>query len=117
MATREENLKKINDELEKLSDEQLEQVAGGTWAQTMSLYSDIAKVNPKAAAKMSRISRSYQEQGYSPEDSMGYAMNDVLKEYGIRALPSVNDKNSYRLLKNNKEIHAADVVNILSFEM
>ena len=29
MATREENLKKINDELEKLSDEELESVAGG----------------------------------------------------------------------------------------
>ena len=34
MTTREENLKKINDELEKLDDEQLEQVAGGTWVQT-----------------------------------------------------------------------------------
>ncbi len=29
MTTREENLKKINDELEKLSDDELEQVAGG----------------------------------------------------------------------------------------
>lgn len=29
MATREENLKKINAELEKLSDEQLEKIAGG----------------------------------------------------------------------------------------
>lgn len=29
MTTREENLKKINDELEKLDDEQLEKVAGG----------------------------------------------------------------------------------------
>ena len=29
MATRDENLKKINDELEKLDDEQLEKVAGG----------------------------------------------------------------------------------------
>ena len=29
MATREENLKKINDELEKLDDEQLEKIAGG----------------------------------------------------------------------------------------
>ena len=29
MANREENLKKINDELEKLSDEELDNVAGG----------------------------------------------------------------------------------------
>ena len=29
MATREENIKKINEELEKLDDEELEQVAGG----------------------------------------------------------------------------------------
>ena len=29
MATREENLKKINEELEKLSDEELEKVSGG----------------------------------------------------------------------------------------
>lgn len=31
MATREENLKKINNELEKLTDEELDQVAGGSW--------------------------------------------------------------------------------------
>ena len=31
MATLEENLKKINDDLEQMSDEQLEQVAGGGW--------------------------------------------------------------------------------------
>ena len=30
MATREENLKKINDELEKLDDEQLDKIAGGS---------------------------------------------------------------------------------------
>ena len=29
MATREENLKKINEQLEKLDDEQLEEIAGG----------------------------------------------------------------------------------------
>ena len=29
MANREENIKKINEELEKLDDEQLEQIAGG----------------------------------------------------------------------------------------
>lgn len=31
MAINEENLKKINDELEKLSDEELDDVAGGNW--------------------------------------------------------------------------------------
>ena len=31
MATREENIKKINSELEKLTDEELDQVAGGSW--------------------------------------------------------------------------------------
>ena len=35
MAKREENLKKINDELEKLSDEQLERVAGGNSNETI----------------------------------------------------------------------------------
>jgi len=33
MATREENQKKINEELEKLDDEQLEQIAGGRMMQ------------------------------------------------------------------------------------
>ena len=36
MATREENLKKINEELEKLSDEELEGVAGGSASETAS---------------------------------------------------------------------------------
>ena len=34
MSTREENLKKINDELEQLSDEELDNVTGGTIRQT-----------------------------------------------------------------------------------
>ena len=34
MATREENIKKINDELEKLSDDELEKVAGGFYARS-----------------------------------------------------------------------------------
>ncbi|MBQ3444878.1 MAG: hypothetical protein IJG33_16725 [Selenomonadaceae bacterium] len=34
MATREENIKKINDALEKLSDEELDKVAGGFYARS-----------------------------------------------------------------------------------
>ena len=34
MANREENIKKINDELELMSDEELDQVAGGSWKST-----------------------------------------------------------------------------------
>jgi len=34
MANREENIKKINAELEQLNDEQLEQIAGGTYNET-----------------------------------------------------------------------------------
>ena len=37
MATREENLKKINDELEKLSDDELEKIASGTRLETYSV--------------------------------------------------------------------------------
>ena len=35
VATREENLKKINEELEKLSDEELDKVAGGGWLRSI----------------------------------------------------------------------------------
>ena len=42
MATREENLKKINDELEKLSDEELDNVAGGTNGE----YKELRKLLP-----------------------------------------------------------------------
>jgi len=34
MATREENLKKINDELEQLTDDELDKVAGGFYARS-----------------------------------------------------------------------------------
>ena len=35
VATREENLKKINEELEKLSDKELDKVAGGGWLRSI----------------------------------------------------------------------------------
>ena len=50
---REENLKKINDELEKLSDEELEQVAGGNIGQT---------AEDKDLLKNDLLSKSLQEE-------------------------------------------------------
>ena len=38
MATREENLKKINEELEKMSDEELEKVSGGDMWDALKMY-------------------------------------------------------------------------------
>ena len=58
MATREENIKKINEELEKLDDEQLEQVAGGAPRRMYEPYQNTANdqntasnliINPKAS--------------------------------------------------------------------
>jgi len=37
MATREENLKKINEELEKLDDDELDKIAGGTYKDFFSV--------------------------------------------------------------------------------
>ncbi len=47
MATREENLKKINDELEQLSDEELDHVAGGTFAESYSDANQFEKLGVK----------------------------------------------------------------------
>lgn len=46
MANREEILKSINEKLEQLSDEQLEQVAGGTWQQTSDDAHFLHTLNP-----------------------------------------------------------------------
>ena len=56
MTTRDENLKKINDELEKLSDEELEKVAGGFYARSNvgDVKPDVNSSNP-ADPNQSRI--------------------------------------------------------------
>ena len=72
MATREENLKRINAELESLSDEQLEQIAGGN--------NDEAKLFRKIAV----------EKGWAISEvgmASGMAANKMLEVIGI---PHVN---------------------------
>ena len=48
MATREENLKKINEQLEKLDDDELDKVAGGT-------YKDFFSVDDPSLRKPNQI--------------------------------------------------------------
>ena len=47
MASREENLKKINDDLEQLSDEELDKVAGGSW---LEFTDDMLKAKERGIA-------------------------------------------------------------------
>ena len=56
MANREENLKKINAELEQLSDEELEKIAGGFYARSNvgDVKPDVNSSNP-ADSNQSRI--------------------------------------------------------------
>ena len=54
MATREENLKKLNEKLEKLSDEELEQIAGGL------LWPDIRDgINPNISTASNQFSNQF----------------------------------------------------------
>ncbi len=55
MATREENLKKINDKLEKLSDDELEKIAGGVW-------------KPRTEPRLGNNDAQIQETDYAPNN-------------------------------------------------
>lgn len=50
MATREENLKKINDKIELLSDEQLDEIAGGVFRSESAVASRLESAGGNAAA-------------------------------------------------------------------
>ena len=56
MTTREENLKKINDDLEKLSDEELDNVAGGTGGDVEDILKNRSPVGINADI-LDRLSR------------------------------------------------------------
>ena len=55
MATREEKIKKINEELEKLDDEQLDKVAGGTFHDSYKVGDFKPDVNASNPANSNRI--------------------------------------------------------------
>ena len=103
MATREENIKKINEGLELLSDEELEQVAGGTNAESAA--------DSKFLNNLLKGTGFYQCKSYSEKDIYDdlEARLDVLlswKSVGIEIKLCDNVKNIYLL--NGKEISRDD---------
>ena len=83
MKTREENLKKINDELEKLSDEELDAVAGGTYLESagdakkfkeigVSVYdNEILGVPVLQSAQFAKLRAAFNEYGVTIKDHGG----------------------------------------------
>ena len=84
MATREENLKKLNDELEKLSDEQLDNVAGGTVLESFgdgnNLY-DRGLISYKDSRNLAKISEVLHNLGYKYENHA--AKNEYFNKKGV----------------------------------
>lgn len=85
MATREENLKTINDKLELLSDEDLEQVAGGNAGETrvdiaffQQLGYDMSKIN---------VSSAYNDNGVQFSERLGDNNYKLLKSDGWTSHP------------------------------
>lgn len=105
MTNREENLKKINDKLEMLSDEQLEQVAGGVIAQTSDdsqfLY-DYGLVDDWH----SQTTMTFHWDSYSKAVDAGWA------KAGITSVTSPWVANRYYI--NGKEISRGEAFDIVS---
>ena len=115
MSSREENLKKINDQLEQLTDDELDQVAGGTVREYEEICSAMAN-NP--------ILKSILETGsHVPISNQvdKVLIEDVLKvEMGIKADISLgflgtglgSDPNTYKDLRNGgQSMTHAQVIN------
>jgi len=94
MANREENLKKINAELEQLSDEELESVAGGTYnntaADTRVLNQLGYNIEPKTALELfwipsfnssaNKVAEIFSGLGISVDQSWGAVSNRYYKD-------------------------------------
>ena len=103
MATREENLKKINDTLEQMSDDELEKVSGGSCYEMADdsrfLNSLNGSVNRYGATKMYFHTGSYGEELKAAWANLGIKM-----EYcgDLNLFDNPNSRNKYEL--NGKQI-------------
>ena len=79
MANREENIKKINDELEQMSEEELDQVAGGTYNNTAA---DTRILN-KMGFNISGRSASSLFWSQGDFDDAAADVNKIMGQFGI----------------------------------
>ena len=85
MATREENLKKINTKLEQLSDEELEKIAGGTRIETFGdgfLLCDRGLIDRKDVTNIKKVSDYMHSLGYKYEVSPDPENNKYFNKKG-----------------------------------
>ena len=87
MATREENLKKINEELEQLSDEELEQVAGGTMEEVDEDVNRFKKLNISIDGEDSL--------GTTSKDYFYAALTMEFRKHGVKYVHSFSNPNQY----------------------
>lgn len=102
MASREENLKKINDELEAMSDDELEKVAGGTYKEVAGdsrFLNDLANLTDRYGATRT----FFQYSSISDEVVQGWS------KAGIALSPSFSGDNKYFL--NGNQISREDAMN------
>ena len=114
MANREENIKKINDELNKLSDDDLEKVAGGTYNNTAADSRILSKmgfnVQGQSAADLfwsqsgfrdtaDKVNRIFNKVGISVDQSWGAVSNkyyyngeEVSREQAFKIFAEKNNK-------------------------
>ncbi|MBQ6298267.1 MAG: hypothetical protein IJK81_11400 [Selenomonadaceae bacterium] len=78
MATREENLKTINDQLEKLNDEQLEKVAGGTYHQTAGDAHFLHALDPNSCVELNEFLIAFSYGTYYEE-----TVKNAWAKYGV----------------------------------
>ena len=86
MATREENLKKINDELEKLSDDELEQVAGGSWLESLSDFNNAFQRKIPGFEKIDPTTSDgaiYLLKNWTEGDNVVGQLKNMFAQYGI----------------------------------
>ncbi len=106
MATREENLKKINEELEKLSDEELEGVAGGSAAETASDSRFLNSLNG-STDRYGEYRIRFQDHDYEIRDAWKIVGVDVTLHSGN--LFSSGSANIYKI--DGKTVSRAEAIN------